>query len=66
LGAVSHARTKHIEIDYHFARERVASNRVAIKFISTKDQVADGFTKPLLVKGLAEFNRNLNLYRGSD
>jgi hypothetical protein len=63
---VLHARTKHIEIDYHFIRERVASNRLAIKFISTKDQVADGFTKPLPVKGLAEFKRNLNLSCGSD
>ncbi|XP_071683600.1 uncharacterized protein [Lolium perenne] len=39
---VFHARTKHIEIDYHFVRERVANNRLAIKFISTKDQIADG------------------------
>jgi hypothetical protein len=39
----------------------VADNRLAIKFISTKDQVADGFTKALPVKGLQEFRRNLNL-----
>jgi hypothetical protein len=63
---VFHARTKHIEIDYHFVRERVASNNLTIKFISTKDQVVDGFTKPLLVRGLAEFKRNLNLFRASD
>jgi hypothetical protein len=34
-----------------------------IKFISTKDQLADGFTKILPVKILAEFKRNLNLSR---
>jgi histone deacetylase 1/2 len=45
---VFNARTKHIEIDYYFVRERIASNNLAIKFISTKDQVADDFTKPLL------------------
>jgi histone deacetylase 1/2 len=39
---VFHARTKHIEIDFHFVRERVASKEIMIKFISSKDQLADG------------------------
>jgi hypothetical protein len=63
---VFHARTKHIEIDYHFVRERVAADRLAIKFISSKDQIADGFTKALPVKNLDEFKRNLNLSRALD
>jgi hypothetical protein len=63
---IFHARTKHIEIDYHFVRERVAQNHFDIKFISTKDQIADGFTKALPVKGLDEFKRNLNLSRALD
>jgi hypothetical protein len=49
---VFHARTKHIEIDYHFIRERVANKLLDIKFISSKDQIADGFTKALPVKSL--------------
>ena len=61
---VFHARTKHIEIDYHFVRERVASKSLDIKFISNKDQVVDGFTKTLPVKNLAEFRRNFNLCAG--
>jgi hypothetical protein len=63
---IFHARTKHIEIDYHFVRERVAEKLLDVKFISTKDQVADGFTKALAVKDLDEFKRNLNLSRGLD
>jgi hypothetical protein len=63
---IFHARTKHIEIDYHFVRERVAQNRLDIKFISTKDQIGDGFTKALLVKGLDDFKHNLNLSRALD
>ncbi|KAK1679020.1 hypothetical protein QYE76_039868 [Lolium multiflorum] len=47
-------------------RERVASNRLGIHFISSKDQVADGFTKALPVKKLDEFKRNLNLLEGLD
>jgi hypothetical protein len=61
---VFHARTKHIEIDFHFVRERVANNQLAIRFISSGDQVADGFTKALSVKKLDDFKHNLNLSTG--
>jgi hypothetical protein len=44
---VFHARTKHIEVDYHFVREKVLNRDILIKFISTSDQVADIFTKGL-------------------
>jgi hypothetical protein len=58
---VFHARTKHIEIDFHFVRERVAGKLLELKFISSKDQLADGFIKALPVKTFDEFKRNLNL-----
>ena len=58
---VFHARTKHIEVDFHFVRERVTQKLLDIKFVSTQDQIADGFTKPLPVRKLEEFKRNLNL-----
>ncbi|KAF5785164.1 putative RNA-directed DNA polymerase [Helianthus annuus] len=44
---VFHARTKHVEVDFHFVREQVAQGDLSVKFISTNDQIADVFTKPL-------------------
>ncbi|XP_019178886.1 PREDICTED: uncharacterized protein LOC109174048 [Ipomoea nil] len=44
---IFHARTKHVEIDYHFVRDRVANGDIHVNFISTNDQLADIFTKAL-------------------
>lgn len=58
---VFHARTKHIEIDYHFVRGRVANKELDIQFVHSRDQVDDGFTKALGTRSFEEFLRNLNL-----
>jgi histone deacetylase 1/2 len=61
---VFHARTKHIEIDFHFVRERVAQRLLEVRHIGTNDQLADGFTKPLPIAKLLQFRNNLNLVAG--
>jgi hypothetical protein len=58
-----HGRMKHVEVDYHFVRERLAKGLVDIKFISTHDQVADGFTKALPTWFLEDFRNNLNIIK---
>ena len=58
---VFHARAKHIEIDFHFVRERVVNKQLQVRLIPSGDQIADGFTKALPVQKLQEFRHNLNL-----
>jgi hypothetical protein len=58
---VFHATSKHIEIDFHFIRERVMKKQLEILFIPSKDQVADEFTKPLPYREFEDFKHNLNL-----
>jgi hypothetical protein len=49
-----HAHTKHIEIDFHFVRDPVASKSLTVQFLSSNDQLADTFTKQL---PMAHFNQ---------
>ncbi|CAM8918414.1 unnamed protein product [Rhodiola kirilowii] len=44
---VFHARTKHIELDYHFVREKVALGSHLVRFVPSVDQPADLLTKAL-------------------
>src|SRR5277367_2092106 len=42
-----HARTKHIDIQYHFVRNCVEDGTVRLEYCPTEDMVADGLTKAL-------------------
>ncbi|XP_059461929.1 uncharacterized mitochondrial protein AtMg00810-like [Corylus avellana] len=44
---IYHARTKHIEVDYHFIREKIFHKDLCASDIPTQDQCADIFTKDL-------------------
>jgi hypothetical protein len=43
-------RTKHIATKYHHFREYVSTKRIALMKVTTTDQIADIFTKPLPVE----------------
>jgi hypothetical protein len=44
---IQHSRTKHIEIDQHFIRQKVEMKEIELRHVRTEDQVADLFTKGL-------------------
>ena len=45
-----HARTKHIDIRYHFIRESISREIIEICYCPTENMVADIFMKALPVK----------------
>jgi len=44
---VNHPRAKHIDVAYHYVRNKVADELMELVYIPITDMVADGLTKPL-------------------
>ncbi|KAL1223745.1 Retrovirus-related Pol polyprotein from transposon RE1 [Cardamine amara subsp. amara] len=45
--SVFHTCMKHLALNYHFIHDLVQSGRLRVTHVSSKDQLADGLTKPL-------------------
>ena len=59
--SVFHARTKHIEVHYHFIQEFVLAVDVDLQHISMNLQTADIFTKAMGANKLRQYMTNLGL-----
>jgi hypothetical protein len=44
---VFHARTKHVEIDFHLMRDKFARKELQVCFMSTKEHIAENTSKGL-------------------
>ena len=60
--AKHHTRTKHIDISYHFTREKVQSGEVSIVYCPTDEMVADVMTKGLARMKFQKFRDALGVY----
>ena len=63
---MQHSRTKHTEIRHHFLRHHFLSDHaqkgdITLKFVSTKDQLVDIFTKPLSEEQFVDIRRQLGV-----
>jgi hypothetical protein len=61
---IHHQRMKHVEIDLHFVRERVAIGDVRVLHMPTTSQFANIFTKGLPTSVFSEFRSSLNIHSG--
>ncbi|RVX02272.1 Retrovirus-related Pol polyprotein from transposon TNT 1-94 [Vitis vinifera] len=59
---IFHERIKHIEVDCHFIREKIASRCVATSFVNSNDQLADIFTKSLRGRRIKYICNKLGAY----
>ena len=58
---VQHQRTKHVEIDLHFVRDKVATGEIRVLHVPSTSQYADVFTKDLPTSIFIEFRSSLNV-----
>ena len=52
---VSYSRAKYIDIKYHFIREKIECQEIKLDYMSTKNMLADVFTKALPRKVFEKF-----------
>ncbi|MCO5584182.1 hypothetical protein L7F22_038105 [Adiantum nelumboides] len=58
---IFHARTKHIEVHYHYVMERLSTGKINLAYVPTLNNLADLFTKALSHEKLESFCKALCL-----
>jgi hypothetical protein len=64
---VFHGRAKHVKVRHRFLRDHIEKGDIVMKFIDTERQLADNFTKPLVLPlcgGSLVFAITMDLFEG--
>ena len=56
-----HARIKHIDVQFHFVRHYIEQKIIDLKYIFTKKQLVDAFTKTIVINTFKSFCKKINL-----
>jgi virulence-associated protein VapD len=56
-----HVRSRHIDFQYHYTREKVNDGAITLSYLPTGEMVADGMTKPLKKIQFERFRRLLGM-----
>ncbi len=60
-----HGRTKHIDVSYHFTRERIATKEIKVNYVQSTENLADVMTKPLPRVSFEKFRDELGVCKCS-
>ena len=58
---MQHCKTKHIEMKHYFLRDHAQKGDITLELLSTKNQLADIFTKPLSEEQFVDIRRQLGV-----
>jgi hypothetical protein len=58
---VHHQRSKHIDIKYHFIRERVQAGAFELQYLQSNEMIADALTKPLHFPAFSKLTKSMKL-----
>ena len=58
-----HSRTKHIDIKFHYIREKVTERQLRVEYCATGDMVADTLTKGLAKPAIEKFRVGMGVHQ---
>jgi len=58
---VQHDRTKHVEVDRHFIKEKIEDSNIELPFVRSEDQLTDILTKVVTGKTFTRVLSKLNI-----